>query len=136
VALILLNVGQWFQNPFSTHQIVSWILLGASLFMAVHGFYLLSKIGKPKDYNIEDTTALVMVGAYRYIRHPLYSSIFFMGWGVFFKNPSFLGIILVVAISAFITATAKVEEGENLRKFGADYAKYIKGTKMFIPFFF
>jgi protein-S-isoprenylcysteine O-methyltransferase Ste14 len=136
LALILLNVGQWFQNPLSAHQIVSWVLLGASLFIAVHGFYVLSKIGKAKNYNIEDTTALVMVGAYQYIRHPLYSSLFFMGWGVFFKNTSFLGIILVVATSAFVTATAKVEEQENLRKFGTDYAKYMKQTKMFIPFFF
>ena len=135
LALILLNVGQWFHNPFSAHQIVSWVLLGVSLFMAVHGFYLLGVIGKPKDHNIENTTTLVMVGAYKYIRHPLYSSLFFMGWGVFFKAPSLLGIILVLAITAFVTATAKVEEKENLRKFGAEYAEYMKRTTMFIPFF-
>jgi protein-S-isoprenylcysteine O-methyltransferase Ste14 len=135
VALIMLNVGQWFHDPLSAHQVVSWLLLGLSLFMAAHGFYLLSTIGKPKDdYNIEDTTALVMIGAYRYIRHPLYSSLFFMGWGTFFKAPSLLGIILVVAISALVTAAAKVEERENLRKFGAAYAAYMKRTKMFIPF--
>ena len=136
VALILLNIMQWFQNPLSTHQIVSWVLLGASLVMAVHGFYLLGTIGKAKNYNIDETTALVKVGAYRYIRHPLYSSIFYMAWGVFFKDPSLLGIILVVAIMVFITATAKVEERESLLKFGADYAAYMKGTKMFIPFCF
>jgi len=136
VALILLNVVQWFQNPLSAHQIVSWVLLCASLFMAVHGFYLLGTIGKAKNYNVEETSALVMVGAYQYIRHPLYSSIFYMAWGVFFKDPSLLGIILVVVIMVFITATAKVEEGGNLRKFGSDYAEYMKGTKMFIPFFF
>jgi protein-S-isoprenylcysteine O-methyltransferase Ste14 len=136
VALILLNVVQWFQNPLSAHQIVSWVLLGASLIMAIHGFYLLGILGKAKNYNIEETMALVKVGAYQYIRHPLYSSIFFMAWGVFFKDPSLLGIILVVVIMAFITATAKVEEKENLSKFGADYAEYMKGTKMFIPFFF
>jgi len=134
LALILLNVGRWFRDPFSAHQIVSWVLLAASLFMAVHGFYLLREIGKPKD-NIENTTALVAVGAYRYIRHPLYSSLLLMGWGAFFKDPSFLGIILVLAITAFVTATAKVEEKENLRKFGGDYADYMKRTKMFIPFF-
>lgn len=136
VALILLNVMQWFQNPLSAYQIVSWVLLGASLFMAVHGFYLLGTIGKAKNFNIEETTALVKVGAYHYIRHPLYSSIFYMAWGVFFKDPSLLGIILVVATSAFVTAAAKVEEKESLLKFGADYAEYMKGTKMFIPFFF
>lgn len=136
VALILLNVGGWFRDPLSAHQIVSWLLLSVSLFLAVHGFYLLNKIGKPKeDYNIENTSALVTVGAYRYIRHPLYSSILFLGWGVFFKAPSALGIILVSAVSAFAIATAKVEEKENLRKFGAGYAAYLKKTKMFIPFF-
>jgi protein-S-isoprenylcysteine O-methyltransferase Ste14 len=135
VALILLNIMHWFHNPFSAHQIISWILLGASLFMAVHGFYLLGTIGKAKNYNIEDTTALVKVGVYRYIRHPLYSSIFYLAWGVYFKDPSLLGIILALATSVFITATAKAEEMENLRKFGTDYAEYRKSTKMFIPFF-
>jgi protein-S-isoprenylcysteine O-methyltransferase Ste14 len=136
VALILLNVMQWFQNPCSACQIVSWVLLGASLFVAVHGFYLLGTRGKAKHYNIDETTALVKVGAYQYIRHPLYSSIFFMAWGVFFKDPSLLGIILVMVIMASITAAARVEEGESLLKFGADYAEYMKGTKMFIPFVF
>jgi protein-S-isoprenylcysteine O-methyltransferase Ste14 len=136
LVLILLNIGGWFQNPLSDHQVVSWILLGASLFMAVHGFYLLGKIGKAKNYNIENTTALVMAGAYRYIRHPLYSSLLFLGWGAFFKDPSVLGIILVLTASTFVTATAKVEEKENLHKFGAAYAEYMKRTKMFIPFFF
>jgi protein-S-isoprenylcysteine O-methyltransferase Ste14 len=136
MALILLNVMQWFQNPFSAYQLVSWVLLCASLFMAVHGFYLLGTRGKAKHYNIDETTALVKVGAYRYIRHPLYSSIFFMAWGVFFKDPSLFGIILVMVIMVFITAAAKVEERESLLKFGADYADYMKKTKMFIPFVF
>jgi protein-S-isoprenylcysteine O-methyltransferase Ste14 len=134
LVLILLNIGGWFRDPFAAHQIVSWVLLGVSLFMAIHGFYLLREIGRPKDH-IENTTALVTVGAYRYIRHPLYSSILFLGWGAFFKAPSALGIILVSAVSAFAIATAKVEEKENLRKFGAGYAAYMKKTKMFIPFF-
>jgi protein-S-isoprenylcysteine O-methyltransferase Ste14 len=38
--------------------------------------------------------------------------------------------------TAFLIATAKVEEVENLSKFGADYAAYMKTTKMFIPFLF
>lgn len=135
-ALILLNLGQWFRDPFSVYQILSWVLLGASLFMALHGFYLLITMGKPReDYNIENTTALVTVGAYKYVRHPLYSSLLFLGWGVFFKDPTLLGIVLVVATSASVTAAAKVEELENQQKFGAQYAGYMKRTKMFIPGF-
>ena len=143
VALILLNVDYWFSNPFSALQIVSWLLLFPSLFLAVHGFYVLRVIGKPKrrieetaNLGFENTTTLVIVGTYKYIRHPLYSSLLLLGWGVFFKNLSLLSSILVLVTSAFLIATAKVEETENLEKFGSDYAVYMKTTKMFIPFLF
>jgi len=135
LVLILLNLEHWFSDPFSARQIVSWLLLLSSLILAVYGFYLLRMIGKPKG-GIENTTTLVMLGAYKFIRHPLYSSLLLLGWGVFFKDPSLLSGILVMATSAFLIATARVEEAENLRKFGADYAMYMKTTKMFIPFLF
>jgi protein-S-isoprenylcysteine O-methyltransferase Ste14 len=135
LVLFLLNVEHWFRGPFSAFQIVSWLLLLSSLVLAVHGFYLLCVIGRPKS-GIESTTTLVIVGAYKHIRHPLYSSLLFFAWGVFFKDPSLLGGILAVAATAFLAATAKVEEVENLQKFGAEYAAYMKTTRMFIPFLF
>jgi protein-S-isoprenylcysteine O-methyltransferase Ste14 len=135
LALFVLNVEHWFQEPFSAFQIISWLLLLASLFLVVHGFYLLSVVGRPRD-KIENTTTLVQVGAYKYIRHPLYASLLLLGWGIFFKNPSWLGGALVVAASLSLWATARVEETENLVRFGASYAAYIKTTKRFIPFLF
>jgi len=36
--------------------------------------------------------------------------------------------------SLFTVATAKVEERENLKKFGAEYQTYRSKTKMFVPF--
>ena len=83
---------------------------------------------------IENTTVLIKRGSYKCIRHPLYSSLLLFGWGVFFKNPSLLSALLVVVASAFLVATARVEEMENVRKFGDDYVSYMKETKMFIPF--
>lgn len=133
LVLVLLNVGEWFRNPFSATQIASWILLLCSTILAVHGFYLLLTVGKPKG-GVENTTVLVVLGAYKYIRHPLYSSLLFGGCGVFFKDPSYLGGILFLASSIFVIVTAKAEESENLRKFGPVYASYMKTTKMFIPF--
>ena len=41
LALILLNIEYWFHQPFSVRQILSWLLLLLSLFLAVHGFMLL-----------------------------------------------------------------------------------------------
>ncbi len=133
LALILLNAKHWFREPFSALQVVSWLLLLSSLAMAVHGFYLLRVSGKPAT-GIENTTVLVRWGAYKYIRHPLYSSLLLLALGALFKGPSVFSTITILIASAFLVATAKAEEAENLEKFGAEYADYMKTTKMFIPF--
>jgi len=84
LALILLKLEHWFSNPFSTLQIVSWLILLSSLVLATHGFYLLRMMGRPKG-GIENTTTLVMLGAYDYVRHPLYTSLLLLGWGYSLK---------------------------------------------------
>jgi protein-S-isoprenylcysteine O-methyltransferase Ste14 len=66
----------------------------------------------------------------------MYSSLLFLTWGVFFKNPSWLSGIFALAATVFLVATAKAEEVEDIRFFGTSYQDYIKKTKMFIPFLF
>jgi len=141
LALTMLNAERWFRDPFSLPQMASWLLLLGSIALAAHGFHLLVKVGKParicgreEELDIEATTTLVTVGAYRYIRHPLYASLLCGAWGAFLKHVTVLSFLLAVAVSAFLTVTAKVEELENLRKFGDSYAAYMKKTKMFLPF--
>ena len=141
--LILLNIDYWFDKPFSTIQIVSWLLLIISLFMVIYGYISLRTIGKPdrKRFDpslmgVEKTTELVAVGAYRYIRHPIYSSLLYGIWGVFFKQPSWLGFALAAISTLFLIKTARVEETENMRFFGSAYQDYMKQTRMFIPFLF
>ena len=131
--LILLNIDVWYLNPFGLFQIMSWILLCSSLGLAIHGFYLLRVIGKPRE-NFENTTHLVVVGAYKLIRHPLYSSLLLLAWGTFLKDCSMSTILLIAITTIFLFATAKAEESENLKKFGPEYADYVNSTKMFIPY--
>ena len=143
LALALHHLDHWFDAPFSPHQLVSWALLLISLFLVIHGVRLLRSIGKPDKgrtdpalLGMEKTTELVTAGAYRYIRHPLYSSLLFLAWGIFFKGPSWTGFGLAVLAAFFITMTAKIEETENIRFFGEAYRSYMQQTKMFIPFVF
>ena len=133
--MILLNVDAWFRDPFSLLQILSWGFLLGSALLAMHGFYLLRVIGQPEG-DFENTTRLVKRGAYRYIRHPLYGSLLLLGMGAFLKDPSLAGGGMLLALVAFLTATARVEESENIGRFGAEYEDYIQETKMFIPFLF
>lgn len=143
LGMLILNALTWFHNPFTWHQIISWALLIVSLVLVLLGLRLLRQIGKQDAGRtdasllaLEKTSKLVMVGLYRYIRHPLYSSLLFLAWGIFFKSPSWLDAILALLCTAFLVATARVEERENSDYFGAQYVEYMKHSKMFIPFLF
>lgn len=144
VALFLLNVDAWFHNPFSWHQLLSWFLLIVCIIPLVFGVHSLATKGKPAEHREDDaqllafekTTVLVTTGIYKYIRHPLYSSLLLLAWGVFFKAPAWSGALLVLAATLFLHATAKADETECIRYFGSSYQAYMKQTKMFIPFLF
>jgi protein-S-isoprenylcysteine O-methyltransferase Ste14 len=141
--LILLNLNYWFFQPFRIHQIISWLLLIASLFLVIEGVRLLRVVEKsesersdPSLKGFEKTTELVKTGIYRYIRHPLYSSLLFLCWGAFFKHPDWSGAGLAVVATFFLTVTAKIEEAENIRFWGDTYREYMKQTRTFIPYLF
>jgi protein-S-isoprenylcysteine O-methyltransferase Ste14 len=133
VVLVLLNWSFWFADPFSWNQIISWILLVGSIPVAEEGFRLLRVVGKPEG-QFENTTKLVTVGIYRYIRHPLYGSLILLGFGVFFKQLSVPGVVLALVNLAALIATAKTEEKEMLDAFGDEYFRYVQQSKMFIPY--
>jgi protein-S-isoprenylcysteine O-methyltransferase Ste14 len=141
LGLVLLNVSHWEEDPYSPHQLVSWLLLFFSVFLVIHGVRLLQVIGKPDEQRphdelltFEKTTKLVTVGAYRYIRHPLYASLLFLTLGAFLKDPSLPGMLLASTSSLFLILTAKSDESECLQHFGNAYEAYMQKTKMFIPF--
>jgi protein-S-isoprenylcysteine O-methyltransferase Ste14 len=144
VALFLLNMNAWFHNPLSWHQLIAWFLLIACIVPLVFGIRSLATQGKPVQQRegepqllaFEKTSTLVTTGVYHYIRHPLYSSLLFLAWGIFFKAPSWPGGLLAIAATLFLIATAKSDEAECIRFFGPAYQAYMKRTKMFVPFVF
>jgi protein-S-isoprenylcysteine O-methyltransferase Ste14 len=133
--LAILNLPVWFVGPLTWNQIVSWILLLVSIVFATLGFLLLRIIGRPQG-DFENTTKLVEVGLYRFIRHPLYSSLLFLGTGIFLKNISIATAVLAFINLIALIATAKREEKEMIEKFGNSYSDYMKKSKMFIPYIF
>lgn len=133
--LCLLNWRFWFFEPSSWNQIISWALLCGSIVPAAHGFYVLRVVGKPAG-QFENTTALVRVGPYKLIRHPLYASLIMLGTGVCFKSVSMITVCIAVVNAIALTATARIEEKEMMERFGQEYDNYMKETKMFIPYVF
>ncbi len=144
LALFLLNVDAWFRDWLSWHQVIAWTLLFVSLVPLLFGVRALRERGKPDQtqrtepglMGFERTTKLVTDGIYRYIRHPLYSSLFLLNWGIFFKLPSWLGLVLALSASVFLIATARTDEAECIACFGTEYTEYMQRTRMFIPYIF
>ena len=144
LALFLINLDVWFQVPFSWYQIISWCLLFLSLVPLVLGIHALRTYGKPVPRRetesqllaFEKTSALVTEGIYRTIRHPLYSSLILLTWGIFFKDLIWQGFVLGLAATLLLVATARADEKECVRFFGDSYQAYMRHTKKFIPFIY
>jgi len=141
--LLVSNYKFWFENPFCVKQVFSWIFLLISGYLVIVAVILIKKTGKPIKhrvdknlYQFEKTSELADKGIYKYIRHPMYSSLIFLTWGIYLKNTT--GILLFVSIlsTVFLYLTAIIEEIECIKYFGEKYYEYIKRSKKFIPFIF
>ncbi|MFH1186281.1 MAG: isoprenylcysteine carboxylmethyltransferase family protein [Chloroflexota bacterium] len=141
LGLVLINAPIWFVNPFSWHQVISWILLVGSLAplafglraLRTHGRHSAAARQEPELLAFERTSRLVREGIFRYIRHPLYSSLLLLAWGAFFKAPSAIGGALAGVATAGLMRTAIMDEAECLQVFGQEYREYMTHTRRFIP---
>jgi protein-S-isoprenylcysteine O-methyltransferase Ste14 len=141
ILLIVFNYKNWFQNILSINQIISWFFLLYSLYLIISGLATLKKMGKADEsrddstlYKLEKTTVLVQTGIYKYIRHPIYGSLVFLTWGIFFKNVTIFLLLISIVATIFLIITAKFDERECLDYFGEKYKDYMSRTRLFVPF--
>ena len=141
IALFVLNYSSWFSDPLAFNQIISWILLLISLWFVIAGVVLLRRARKPgivrvdeKLFRFEKTTTLVTTGIYKYIRHPLYSSLLLLTWGIWVKQPLPATLPVAALSSVLLWVTALRDERDCLVYFGDEYRKYMAVTKRLLPF--
>ena len=128
-------------EPFSAVQIISWLMLSISLYLVTESVIRFRKASRngirrvdEKLFRFEKTTELVTKGIYRYIRHPMYSSLLFLTWGIWLKRPLLITLPVALLSSLLLWLTAIRDEKECKAYFGDSYRDYMKGTKRFIPF--
>jgi len=134
------SVWVWFDKPFSPPQLISWSCLIYSILVLILGVIQLRKMGKSSKertddtlYTFEKTTELVDTGIYKYIRHPLYSSLIFLTFGILFKNVNAINLILAFISTICLFFTARFDEKECVTYFGDKYKEYMTRSKMFVP---
>ena len=134
LALILLNYKAWFVDVTSPAQVVSFVALAISIYLALAGVILLKRRGKPQGH-FEYTTELVTGNVYRFIRHPMYASLLFFAIGAYLKRPFYPPAVVIFVITvAALFLTARAEEKDLIAAFGQRYVDYMKKTARFIPF--
>jgi protein-S-isoprenylcysteine O-methyltransferase Ste14 len=141
LALFVKNYEKWFKDPLSTKQIISWLLLIVAAWFVIEAVVRLRRARKPgivrvdeKLFRFEKTTELVTTGIYRYIRHPMYTSLVLLAWGIWLKQPLIFTLPVVLLASWLLWLTAKRDEQECLTYFGESYREYMLRTKRLIPF--
>ncbi|WP_291300324.1 isoprenylcysteine carboxylmethyltransferase family protein [Desulfosporosinus sp. BICA1-9] len=72
--------------------------------------------------------------SFKYIRHPQYTGLLLLSFGMMAEWATLPMLILYPVMIGMYIRLAKREEKDMLVEFGDQYRAYMKETKMFIPF--
>ncbi|WP_439133123.1 methyltransferase family protein [Pseudomaricurvus sp.] len=140
LALALLNIQFDDRDLLSPMRLISGALMLSSLAVVIISLRQLKQAGQakrqdaPENFTFENTLQLITDGVYGYVRHPMYTSLLLLGWGLFFQDPSLLSAAIATEVSLFLICTILAEEKENRQFFGENYLRYQQSNKMLIPF--
>jgi len=129
------------EGVFGGHTLVSWIGLNGmylNIACAIIAFILILSSWRQihKNYWSKDTGEgkLVKEGFYHYIRHPQYTGLLLLSFGMIAEWATIPLLIMYPVMVLMYFRLAKQEEMDILSTFGEEYKTYMKDTKMLIPF--
>ncbi len=110
-----------------------WILL---LIASITSLWIF-KHNKVGNFNIRpeirDNAKLVVTGPYRFVRHPMYSSLILFMLGILLYHYSWINLLFFIIMSLAVLLKAFREE-KLWHINDISYNEYKKSTKMIIPF--
>jgi len=123
---------------FSRGILTSWSGLGILVVGLLFGFWTI-RYNRLGNFNIrpelKEGCELITTGPYRFVRHPMYTSVLLISLALAVATPTYLEWSSFILL-AFVLALKSIRE-ENLWCEGSvRYTEYMQGTKRFIPFIF
>ncbi len=114
-------------TPF--FMIIRWIVLILCFSLS---FYLM-KSGHRVFDNEKYENTLITDGAFRFVRHPIYSGILLIYLGLSLFTGSLISLVLTGVIFLFYNYIAGYEESYLKKRFGRRYEAYKEKTAKWIP---
>jgi len=135
--LVLLQFGLIGLMVLFSHGVLSSVL-GIAIFILglIIGLWAIGHNKRDNFHiqpNLKEGCQLITTGAYRYIRHPMYTSVITMMFAVLVATPTLIEFLLFLTLIVVLVLKAKREE---ILWCGHDeaYIEYKKSTKLFIPY--
>ena len=117
--------------PFSYIMRVGQLLSVLLLFVAILQTNLLSFMGLRQIFEAEKTGRLVIIGLYRYVRHPLYTFSLLILW--LSPTMSVNSFVLYLGLTIYVLIGIIFEERKLVGEFGQEYEHYRSMTPMLLP---
>jgi len=122
---------------FSLQSFFSYLLPGSALTMLglLGAVWARMYLGRNWSGYVtyKENQTLVTSGPYRYVRHPIYTSMILMFIGTILSYGSLLVSVFFTVLSIDFILRTKKEEAIMIKLFGEKYTDYMKRTKRLIP---
>jgi protein-S-isoprenylcysteine O-methyltransferase Ste14 len=127
-------------EEFDLQQLISSAFMIASLVLVLSAVFEMRRKGRASKQrhdrtllNFEKTTVLIESGIFKHVRHPMYSSLLFLAWGILLRHIEAMALMVALVATCSGVFAAWIEEKENIAYFGEKYRHYMLKTKRFIP---
>lgn len=100
---------------------------------SMKGISVLRFIGLSPHDDLRGNNELVLVGLYRWVRHPLYAGLILIFLGYFFFLPTVASIIHLAALLVYLPVGIYFEEKKLITLHGQAYIDYQKTVPPIIP---
>jgi protein-S-isoprenylcysteine O-methyltransferase Ste14 len=86
------------------------------------------------DVQLKRDHELIVVGPYRWVRHPIYTGVLLMFLGTALAVGEWRGVLAVAVAAAAFWRKLRLEEAVMSRQFGETYARYAERVPALVPF--
>lgn len=134
--LIVLIESNW--TRWSALALPGWVrwggvgLVSAALALLIWVYQSLGANFSP-TLEIRKQHKLITTGPYRWVRHPMYSTMFLWAVGLFLITVNWITVIAPVGFALFFMLRVPDEEKMMIETFGDEYRDYMRRTGRFLP---